>query len=47
MQKVSKGFLVALMNSVAEATMDFMTQDPANAKKHSKEGFDALWRMLR
>jgi AcrR family transcriptional regulator len=46
MHKVSKGFLVALMNSVAEATMDFMTQDPANAKKHSKEGFDALWRML-
>src|ERR1700735_2116387 len=47
MQKVSRVFLVALMNSVAEATMDFMTQDPTNAKKHSKEGFDALWRMLR
>jgi AcrR family transcriptional regulator len=46
MQKVPRGFLVALMNSVAEATMDFMTQDPANAKKHSKEGFDAFWRML-
>jgi AcrR family transcriptional regulator len=46
MQKVSRVFLVALMNSVAEATMDFMTQDPTNAKKHSKEGFDALWRML-
>jgi AcrR family transcriptional regulator len=46
MQKVSMGFLVALMNSVAEATMDFMTQDPANAKRHSKEGFDAFWRIL-
>jgi AcrR family transcriptional regulator len=46
MRKVSMGFLVALMNSVADATMDFMTQDPPNAKKHSKEGFDALWRML-
>ena len=46
MEKVSKGFVVALMNSVAEATMDFMTQDPANAKKHGKEGFDAFWRML-
>ena len=46
MQKVSMGFLVALMNSVAEATMDFMTQDPGSAKKHSKVGFDALWRML-
>jgi AcrR family transcriptional regulator len=46
MQKVSMAFLVALMNSVAEATMDFMTHDPANAKRHSKEGFDAFWRML-
>ncbi len=47
MQKAPMGFVVAVMNSVAEATMDFMIQDPANAKKHSKEGFDALWRMLR
>ncbi len=46
MQKSPKGFVVALMTSVADATMDFMTQDPANAKKHSKAGFDALWRML-
>ncbi len=46
MQKAPMGFVVALMNSVADATMDFMTQDPANAKRHSKVGFDALWRML-
>ena len=46
MQKAPKGFVAALMNSIAEATMDFMTQDPANAKKYSREGFDALWRML-
>jgi AcrR family transcriptional regulator len=46
MQNVPMGFVVAVMNSVAEATMDFMIQDPANAKKHSKEGFDALWRMV-
>jgi hypothetical protein len=46
MQKAPRGFVVALMNSVAEATMDFMTQDTANAKKHCKVGFDALWRML-
>jgi AcrR family transcriptional regulator len=44
--KASMGFVVALMNSVAEATMDFMTRDPANAKKHCKVGFEALWRML-
>jgi len=47
MEKAPKGFVSALMNSIAEATMDFMTQDPANAKKYSKEGFDALWRMLK
>jgi AcrR family transcriptional regulator len=46
MQKVSMSFILAIMNSVAEATMAFMTQDPANAKKHSKAAFDALWRML-
>jgi hypothetical protein len=23
-----------------------MAQDPANAKKHSRAGFDALWRMV-
>ena len=46
LQKAPRGFVVALMNSVADATMDFMTLDSANAKKHSKVGFDALWRML-
>jgi diacylglycerol kinase len=40
------GFVVAIMNSVAEATIDFMTQDSAHAKKHCKEGFKALWRVV-
>jgi hypothetical protein len=40
------GFVVAIMNSVAEATMDFMTQDPTNSKKHCRAGFDAVWRMI-
>jgi AcrR family transcriptional regulator len=40
------GFVVAMMNAVGDATMDFMIHDSANAKKHSKAGFDALWRML-
>jgi AcrR family transcriptional regulator len=39
-------FVVALMNSLAEATMDFMVHDPTNADRHSKTGFDALWRVL-
>jgi hypothetical protein len=46
MQQVPMAFILAIVNSVAEATMIFMTQDPAHAKKHSKVGFDALWRML-
>ena len=46
MRDASKGFVGALMNSVADATMDFMTQDPVHAERYSSEGFDALWRML-
>ena len=46
MRRASMGFVLAIMNSVAEATMDFMTQDSTNAKKHCKVGFDALWRMV-
>ena len=40
------GFVAAIMNSLAEATMDFMVQDPTNANKHCKVGFEALWRVL-
>jgi AcrR family transcriptional regulator len=40
------GFAGAIMNALAEATMDFMIQDPVNAKKHCKTGFEALWRVM-
>ena len=40
------GFVLAILNSLADATMDFMIQDPANAKKHCKVGFNALWRAI-
>jgi len=40
------GFVSAIMNSVAEATMDFMVHDPTNADKHCKVGFDAIWRVI-
>jgi AcrR family transcriptional regulator len=46
MSKVPMRFVLMLMSSVAEATMDFMTQDPANARKHCKTGFDAIWRIV-
>ena len=47
MRKAPLGFVLAIMNAVAESTMDYMTQDAHNAKKHCKEGFDALWRMVQ
>ena len=39
-------FVGAIMNSLAETTMDFMIADPANAKKHCKVGFEAFWRVI-
>ena len=39
-------FAGALMNSLAETTMDFMINDPANAKKHCKVGFETFWRAI-
>lgn len=39
-------FAAAIMNSLADTTMDFMVQDPPNADKHCKSGFDAFWRIL-
>ncbi|HEY3989381.1 MAG TPA: TetR/AcrR family transcriptional regulator [Acidobacteriaceae bacterium] len=46
MSKAPMGFVVALMNATADATIDLMSQDPTHAKKHCKLGFDALWRMI-
>lgn len=39
-------FAGALITSMAETTMDFMIQDPANAKVHCANGFEALWRAI-
>ena len=41
-----RDFAVAIMNSLADATMDFMIHDPTNAKKHCKNGFEAFWRAI-
>lgn len=40
------GFVVALMNGLADATIDFMIQDPTNADQHCLAGFDAAWRVV-
>jgi AcrR family transcriptional regulator len=46
MRTVPTNFVAGILNSVAEATMDFMAQDPAGAKKHCKVGFEAFWRII-
>ncbi len=46
MRNAPKGFASAITNSLAETTMDFMVNDPDNAKKHCKAGFEAAWRVL-
>jgi AcrR family transcriptional regulator len=46
MRDAPMGFVVAMMNSLAEATMDHMVSDPANAVEYSRVGFDALCRIL-
>lgn len=46
MNRLPMDFVLAIMNSVAEATMDFMARDPTHAKEHCRAGFDALWRAI-
>jgi AcrR family transcriptional regulator len=46
MRDTPMGLVVGILNSVADATMDFMASDPRNADAHGRAGFDALWRML-
>jgi AcrR family transcriptional regulator len=46
MRNVPMDFVASIMNSIAEATMDFMIHDKANAAKHCKVGFDAFWRAI-
>jgi AcrR family transcriptional regulator len=40
------GFVLALMNALADTTVDFMIQDPGHAEDHCRVSFDALWRMV-
>jgi AcrR family transcriptional regulator len=46
LRNASKDFAAAIMNSLAETTMDSMIQDPANAKKNCKVGFEVFWRAI-
>jgi len=46
MRNAPMTFVAAIMNALAEATMDAISRDPANAEKHCTVGFDALWRVI-
>jgi hypothetical protein len=37
---------VAWMTALADATIDYMIKDPANADKHCIATFEAFWRMI-
>jgi AcrR family transcriptional regulator len=46
MRDVPMAFVLEIMNSLADATIDFMERDPANAETHCQVGFEALWRAV-
>ena len=46
MRDAPMGLVGALMMALADATMDFVANDPAHADEHCETGFKALWRML-
>jgi AcrR family transcriptional regulator len=46
MRDAPLAFVVALANALAEATIDFIIDDPDNAAAHGRTGFDAFWRMI-
>jgi hypothetical protein len=46
MRTAPLGLVAGLMNAVADATVEFIVQDPANADSHTRVGFEALWRMI-
>ena len=45
MRKVPMPFVFLLLNSAANATMEFMTQNPKDATQYCNDGFEAVWRM--
>jgi AcrR family transcriptional regulator len=36
-------FASAIMSAIADTTMDFIAREPAQAKRYTKAGFDAVW----
>ncbi len=46
MRETDLGFVLALTNSIVDATIDAMIRDPAEAEAHSRVAFEAMWRVL-
>lgn len=46
MRDAPLGFVLTLANAIAEATIDAMIREPAEAESHSRLAFDAVWRVL-
>ena len=46
MREAPPGFVAALMNALADTTVDFMIRDPARAEQHGAAAFKALWRIV-
>ncbi|MDH2423985.1 TetR/AcrR family transcriptional regulator [Sphaerisporangium sp. TRM90804] len=46
MQNVPLGYVLTLVNAIAEATIDEMIREPAEAEARSRVASDAIWRVL-
>lgn len=46
MRDAPLGFVSTLMSALADATIDYIIRDPANADRYSLSGFEALWRVV-
>jgi AcrR family transcriptional regulator len=39
-------FAAAIMRAIADTTMDFIANEPGQAKQYTKAGFDAFWKAI-
>jgi len=46
MREAPLGFVLALTNAVADATVDAIIREPDQAESHGRIAFDAIWRVL-
>lgn len=46
MREVPLSFVLTLTTSIAEATIDTLLREPAQAEAYSSAGFDAVWRVI-